>query len=39
VVASLVASAAHNLLLLPANELFLHETQIKRDCIPGNEFV
>jgi hypothetical protein len=39
VVASLVASAAHELLLLPASELFFHETQIKRDCILENEFV
>jgi hypothetical protein len=38
-VASLVASAAHKLLLLPASELFFHETQIKRGCIPENEFV
>jgi hypothetical protein len=39
VVASLLASAAHELLVLPASELFFHETQVKRDCIPENEFV
>jgi hypothetical protein len=29
VVASLLASAAHELLVLPASELFFHETQLK----------